>query len=144
MYSRDHALLSLVVATVGLLTLDLPLGWPVAVALALGLGVGIDVDHFLIARLTTGEWAAVRRCLAEPRLVFLDQGEIFDPAAITERQRLLSHVVVAGVVVPAAALVDSTVGAFVAAVLYVHLLADLVWDNYRASRESADQPVVTD
>ena len=137
MYSRDHALLSLAVAGAAVFVLDLPIGWPLAVVLALVAGVGIDVDHFLVARLTTGEWTALRRCLANPRLVFLNQDEIFDPDAITELQRLLSHVVVVGVVVPGLALVDPPLSVFVAAVLYVHLLADLAWDNYRASRDRA-------
>jgi hypothetical protein len=144
MYSRDHALLSLAVAGAAVFVLDLPIGWPVAVALALVAGVGIDFDHFLVARVTTGEWRALRRCLANPRLVVLEQDEIFAPDAITELQRLLSHVLVIGVVVPVAAVVDPALAVFVAAVLYVHLLADLVWDNYRSSQGAAGQPTGAD
>ena len=95
------------------------------------MGVGIDVDHFLVARLTTGEWTPLRRCLSNPRLVFLDQDEIFEPDAIWPLQRLLSHVLIAGVVVPALALWNVPMAVFVGAVLYFHLLADLVWDVYR-------------
>lgn len=131
MYSRDHAILSLFVAVGGLAVLDLPLSWPGALVVALVAGVGIDLDHFLIARLTTGEWRALRRCLASPRLVFLDQDEIFEPTALWPPQRLLSHVVLAGVAVPALALIDTALAVFVAAVVYVHLLADLLWDVSR-------------
>lgn len=128
MYSRDHAILSVLVAVGGVVALDLPVGPAVAVVVALAAGVGIDVDHFLVARLTTGEWAALRRCLATPRLVFLDQDAIFEPDAIWPLQRLLSHVLIAGVVVPALALWSVSMAVFVGAVLYTHLLADLVWD----------------
>ena len=131
MYSRDHAILSLVVAVVGTSTLDLSISWPLTVVVALVAGVGIDFDHFLIARLTTGRWQALRRCLSNPRLVFFDQDGIFRPESIRPLQRLLSHVVIIAVVVPALALVDVALAVFVAAVLYVHLLADLAWDNYR-------------
>lgn len=134
MYSRDHAIFSLAVGALAVLTLDLPVGWPVALAIALIVGVGIDVDHFLIARLTTGEWRALRRCLSNPRLVFVGQDEIFDPASIWPLQRLLSHVLIAGVVVPPIAVVDTGLAILVGAVLYAHLLSDLVWDNYRHDR----------
>jgi hypothetical protein len=142
MYSRDHAILSLVVATVGVSTLDLSISWPVTAVVALVAGVGIDVDHFLIARLTTGEWRALRRCLSNPRLVFFDQDGIFRHGSIRPLQRLLSHVVIIAVVVPALALVDVALAVFVAAVLYVHLFADLVWDNYREYHEHTRERAV--
>jgi len=130
-YSRDHAIISVLVAVGGVVALDLPIGWPVAVVAALVVGVGIDFDHFLVARLTTGEWTALRRCLADPRLAFLDQDDIFEPDAIWPLQRLLSHVLIAGVAVPALALWNRPMAVFVAVVLYAHLLADLLWDVYR-------------
>jgi len=142
MYSRDHAILSLVVAAVGVSTLDLSISWPVTAVVALVAGVGIDVDHFLIARLTTGEWRALRRCLSNPRLVFFDQDGIFQHGSIRPLQRLLSHVVIIAVVVPALALVDVALAVFVAAVLYVHLFADLVWDNYREYHEHTRERAV--
>lgn len=131
MYSRDHAILSLVVGGLAIALVDLPFGWPSALVVAVVAGVGIDLDHFLIARVTTGEWRAVRRCLADPRLVFLDQDEIFQPGAIWPLQRLLSHAVIIALAVPGLWFVDVGLALFLGAVLYTHLLADLVWDNYQ-------------
>ncbi|MFC7018141.1 MULTISPECIES: hypothetical protein [Haloarcula] len=129
MYSRDHALVSVVVALLGTLALPLPFAWPVAVGYAVVVGVAIDVDHFVVARLTTGEWTAVRRCLRNPRLVVLAQDEIFDPGDLTPLQRLLSHHVIAGALVGGLWVVSEPLAVFTAVVLYAHVVADLVWDN---------------
>jgi len=53
----------------------------------------IDLDHFLIARLKTGNWDAVRFCLTDPGAAVTDQSEIFDPGDVGVLSRLLSHVV---------------------------------------------------
>ncbi len=42
----------------------------------------------------------------------------------------MSHVVIAGVVVPALALASVSLAVVTAGVLYAHLLADLVWDRH--------------
>ncbi|WP_226011100.1 hypothetical protein [Halomicrobium salinisoli] len=131
MYSRNHLLLSVAVGAGAAWLLDLPVPWWAAVAIAAVVGVGIDVDHFLVARLTTGEWAAVRRALANPRAVFVDQGALFEPGEIWPIQRLCSHVALAGPLVGGAWLVDAGLGLLLAAVLYAHLLSDLLWDVAR-------------
>ncbi|ELY70055.1 hypothetical protein [Natrinema versiforme] len=105
---------------------------PAAIVVAYGTAVGvfIDLDHFLIARFKTGDWDAVRFCLANPGTAATDQSEIFDPGDVGVLSRLLSHVVIAGVVVPSIALASVPLAIVTGAVLYVHLLADLVWDIY--------------
>ncbi|WP_408960075.1 hypothetical protein [Natrinema sp. 74] len=103
---------------------------PTAVVVAYGTAVGvfIDLDHFLIARRKTGDWTAVRFCLANPGAAIGDQSRIFEPGDVGVLSRLLSHVVIAGVVVPALTLVSVPLAVLTGAVLYAHLLADLVWD----------------
>jgi hypothetical protein len=94
-------------------------------------GVGIDLDHFLIARVNAGDWSAVRRCLRRPRIVFVEQEAIFETLDVLVLERLLSHVVIGGVVVLGLALASPYLAGVTAAVLYAHLLADLIWDNRR-------------
>lgn len=128
--------MSLVVA--GLLTVLLPpvvlgdVAVPPAVVVAYGVAVGvfIDLDHFLIARFKTGNWDAVRFCLSNPGTVVADQSQIFDPGDVGVLSRLLSHVVIGGLAVPAIAVVSVPLAIVTAGVLYAHLLADLVWDIY--------------
>lgn len=100
----------------------------VLVIYAAVLGVGIDFDHFLVARLNTGSWAAARRCLRDPRIVFADQDAIFASGDVGVLRRLLSHVLIAGLLVAGLTFVDPFLAAFSAVVLYGHLLADLIWD----------------
>lgn len=91
-------------------------------------GVFIDLDHFLIARFKTGRWDAVRFCLSNPAAAVGDQSEIFEPGDVGVLSRLLSHVVIAGIVVPVIALLSVPLAIVTGVVLYAHLLADLVWD----------------
>lgn len=92
-------------------------------------GVGIDLDHFALARLNDGDWRAVRRCLADPRIVVLDQDRIFRPGSVGTLPRLLSHVVVAGALVAVLAIPAPGLAVLTAVVLYLHVLADLYEDN---------------
>lgn len=133
MYSRDHAIISLVVGLLGVWTLSLPeaIPWWAAVCWAVALGVGIDFDHFVVARLVGGDWAGLGRVLRNPLLPLTDPGAIFADDDLWAIQRLLSHVVIAGVLVLALWQWDRPFALFSAAVLYAHLLSDLVWDNYR-------------
>ncbi|WP_336337532.1 hypothetical protein [Haloarcula brevis] len=130
MYSREHALVSAAVGAAGLAVLPVPLPWWAAVGYAVVVGVAIDIDHFAVARLETGDWAALRRCLRTPRLVVSGQDEIFDPQDLWPLQRLLSHHLIGGVAVGALWLVSEPLALFTALVLYAHVLCDLVWDNY--------------
>lgn len=134
--------MSLVVT--GLLTVLLPpvvlAGDPVPAAAVVvygtAVGVLVDLDHFLIARLKTGTWDAVRFCLSHPGVAVGDQSEIFDPGDVGVLSRLLSHVVIGGVVVPAVAFVSVPLAIVTGVVLYVHLLADLVWDIFLLERQA--------
>ena len=132
MYSSHHAALSLLASAVLLPFVPTALPAVGVVAYAVVLGVAIDFDHFLVARYNTGSWRALRACLSDPRRVFLAQGEIFDAGEVWPLERLLSHAVLAGVLV-AGLLAAGLVGLAVvsAVVLYVHVLADLVWDVAR-------------
>ena len=130
MYSRDHAIVSAAVGAAGVALLPVPLPWWAAVGYAVVVGVAIDVDHFAVARLETGDWAALRRCLRNPKIAVLDQDKIFDPQDLWPLQRLLSHHLISGVAVFGLWLVSEPLALFTALVLYAHVLGDLVWDNY--------------
>lgn len=124
MNSNAHAAISLVVAGLALAFTTPPVPAWVVVAVALVAGVGIDLDHFLLARYR-GDWGAVRRCLRDPRILFVDQEAIFEEGTVGAIRRLLSHVVIAGLVVPLVWLASPYLAGVVAAALYAHLLADL-------------------
>ena len=128
MYSRDHALLS---AALGLVVAALapPTASPVLLwAFVVALGVGIDADHFLVARLERGDWANLRRCLSNPRLVVLDQESIFEAGDLWRDQRLLSHALLGGALVAALWPVAGYWAVTAAVTVYVHVVADLYAD----------------
>jgi hypothetical protein len=102
---------------------------PLVVGYAAVVGVGIDFDHFLVARLNAGDWAALRRCLRRPRIVLVDQEAIFEPLEVNPVERLLSHVVIAGALVGGLWPVSPYVAWLTGVVLYAHLLGDLVADT---------------
>lgn len=114
----------LAVATVGFAPRALLL-----VGYAAVVGVGIDLDHFLLARLNDGDWRAARRCLSDPRIVFLDQDCIFRTGEVGTLPRLLSHVLLAGAFVGLLVVVAPGLAVFTAVILYLHVLADLYADN---------------
>lgn len=127
MYSRNHALISLVLAG-GIAVVAPPTSLAVLVAVVVGVGVGIDFDHFLVARLNTGSWESVRRCVRDPSLVFLDQRAIFDEGDLTRTQRLLSHALIGGALVGGLATWSPYWCVVTALALYVHVVADLYAD----------------
>jgi hypothetical protein len=132
MYSRGHALAG-GTASLPLVVLLFPDAAVPTLAALWGYGVAlsvlVDLDHFLVARVTVGDWRNLRRLLEDPVDRLADQSEIFDEDHLTELQRLLSHVLLAGPLVVGTWFVAEPLGEFTAAVLYVHLLADLLWDN---------------
>lgn len=95
----------------------------------LGLGVLIDLDHFLLARLRVGDWRHARNCLRNPKRVFFDQKNLFEGTGGMANLRLLSHVLIAGPLTVLTGLIDRRLGILTGAVLYVHVLADLLRDN---------------
>jgi len=133
MYSREHALLSLAVGLAGVWALSLPdvVPWWAGLAWAIVVGVGIDFDHFLVARLVSGDWSALRRLLQNPLLPLTDPAGVFADDDLWAIQRLFSHVVIAGGLVGGLWLWHQSFAVFTAVVLYAHLLSDLAWDNYR-------------
>jgi hypothetical protein len=141
-YSREHGLISLGLGILfGLVHPDptaTGLSRLAVIGYAVVVGVGIDFDHFLIERLLHGEWRGVRRAIDRPRRVLLDQSDLFEDGTISSLDRLLSHVVIIGIVVPATWLVAPALGLLTVLVLYGHVLSDLVWDVYR--RRVADGP----
>lgn len=101
------------------------------VAYAGVVGVAIDLDHFPIARYTTGDWSALKRCVTSPRRAFLDQREIFSETAVWPLQRLLSHAVIAGVVTLSLLIVSVPIAIVTSVTLYVHVVSDLIADVRR-------------
>lgn len=98
-------------------------------AYGLGLGVLIDLDHFVLARLRVGDWHHLTDCLRDPKPVFVDQEHLFDGTGEMASLRILSHVLVGGVLIALARRVRRPVAALTKSVLYVHVLADLLRDN---------------
>lgn len=100
-------------------------GWVLYAAVV---GVGIDVDHFCIAWYNTGSPRAIRYVRRNPRAVVFDQGTIFRPDELTKLERLLSHMVIGGLLTGGLRVVAPALATLTAAVLYVHIVADLVAD----------------
>jgi hypothetical protein len=127
MYSRDHAILSGLVAIPFAMAPVSPnaiLVW----SYMLILGVGIDLDHFLIARLRRGDWTNLRRCFQQPQRIVFAQSEIFDDDDIRRVERLLSHHLLGGVLVAFTFFVDRYLAIVTAVTIYTHVLADIYWD----------------
>lgn len=132
MKSGEHFLLSVPVVGVVLATVSKRYSrrqLTVLAAYGLGLGVLIDLDHFLLARLRVGDWRHVRECLKNPERVFFDQENLFEGTGGMASLRILSHVVLGGVLTALSALVSRPVALLTASVLYIHVLADLLRDN---------------
>ncbi|AXR78610.1 hypothetical protein [Natrarchaeobaculum sulfurireducens] len=106
------------------------------VVYGVAVGVFIDLDHFLIARLKTGRWDAVRRCVRDPVIAVADQGQIFERGDVGVLSRLLSHLLVIGVAVPAIALLSLPLAVVTAAVLYAHIVCDVLWDIWRLDQHT--------
>ena len=130
MYSKAHLLISTAVgAAVAVVSGQPPVGAAATVGYAALLGVGIDFDHFLVARLNTGSWDALLGVVRNPRRAVFDQRNIFDADEdMTRLQRLLSHVVIAGVLVAVLYPLSAYAALLSAVVLYVHVLSDLYQD----------------
>jgi hypothetical protein len=91
----------------------------------------IDLDHFLLARLNTGNWDALLGVVRNPHRAFLDQENVFEEGEdVTKLQRLLSHVLLAGLLVAVLYPLSRYVAVLSAVVLYFHVLGDLGRDVY--------------
>ncbi|WP_160134811.1 hypothetical protein [Halococcus salsus] len=94
-----------------------------------GLGVLIDLDHFVLARLRVGDWRHTVDVLRNPTRVFTDQENLFEGTGGMASLRILSHVVIGGALTWLWARISRPVALLTGAVLYVHVLADLLRDN---------------
>lgn len=130
MYTRNHLLVSLAISG-ALVIWTTPPDPGLVVAVTTAAGTAIDFDHFLIARVQTGSWDAVRRGMTDPRRFLVRQSELFERGDIGVLHRLLSHTVLAGVAVGAVYFVAAELTVPVALGLYAHLLTDLVADVIR-------------
>lgn len=98
-------------------------------AYGLALGVFIDLDHFLLARFYAGDWRHLRYVLRNPIDAFGEQEAIFDDIRDMTLQRLLSHVLLAGVLIGLTNRFSRPLGVVTTVVLYCHLVCDLLRDN---------------
>lgn len=142
MYSRGHALVSLLVGVAVVFVAPPPVHPALVVAVVVALGVGIDFDHFVLAALLTRSTKNVRRVLRNPTIVLVGQDEIFDEGDLTEEQRLLSHVAIAGVAVAGLWFVSQYWAFVVAVTLYAHVLADL-YEDVRRELAAGEGPTAT-
>lgn len=130
MYTRTHALVSTVLGVV--LTVTTASADPVVlVVVTIVAGTAIDLDHFLVARVQTGSWEAVRRGLSDPSRLLVHQSELFERGEVGVLHRLLSHVVFGGVAVGTVYTVATPLTLPVALGLYTHVLTDLIADVSR-------------
>ena len=93
------------------------------------LGVGIDLDHFVIGRINRGDWSNLTRCLRSPSQVFIDQASIFERGDIWRDQRLLSHLLIGGVLIGLVWFISEYLAFVTAVTIYTHVIADLYSDT---------------
>ena len=98
------------------------------VCYGVGLSVFVDLDHFVLARLRSGDWAHLRAVLRDPQNAIRGQEWIFADLEDFPRERLLSHALITVVLVSGLWFVDETIAAFTALVLVVHVGCDLLRD----------------
>lgn len=138
MYSRNHAILS------GLVGLPFALSEP-NIRLAVFtwghvviIGTAVDLDHFVIARSNRGDWTNLQRCISSPSRIITGQASIFDRGDVWRDQRLLSHVLIGGVLVVALWPWLQHWAIITGVAIYVHVVADLYSDT--RSREDYLRP----
>ncbi|MFT4932951.1 MAG: hypothetical protein ACI91T_002854 [Natronomonas sp.] len=135
MRSRHHFPISVGVGLALAAVIDTPVPWVVTVAFAGLLGTFVDLDHFVIARVRTGSWDALTRCLADPRMALLDQDEIFDPGDVGSAARLATHVLITVALVALLAGPAPGLAVVAGVVLVVHILSDVAWDRWRSKSD---------
>ena len=133
MRSRHHFPISAVVGVVLALTVETPLPAPVLVLGAALLGTFVDLDHFLIARVRTGTWEPLVRCLRDPRMALLDQDAIFEVGDVGVWTRLASHAVITVALVAALSAASPPLALAAGIVLAVHVGCDVAWDAWRGT-----------
>jgi hypothetical protein len=132
-YSPEHAAVGAVVSTVGAAVLWATTGFG-ALALAalfawgVWLSVFVDLDHYLLARLHAGDWSHLRAALAAPGAALTEQEGTFESVEGIVPQRLLSHHLLGAALVVGLLALSVPVAAFTAAILYAHVVCDLLRD----------------
>ncbi|MFB6297405.1 MAG: hypothetical protein ABEH56_02675 [Salinirussus sp.] len=79
----------------------------------------------------TVAYAGLVGTLVDPGLVLFRQSDIFPAGALTAAQRLATHLAVGATLTAALVPVAPGLAAVGAAVLTVHVLADIVWDAWQ-------------
>ena len=102
-----------------------------ALAWAVAVGVLIDLDHFIIARLRTGNWKSARFCLHNPYRALTDQHLIFELGDVGVLERLLSHLLLTGLALALLVYISVPIAILTGVVLYVHIVSDVCWDIWR-------------
>lgn len=133
MKSPEHAAIGAVVGAVSVAVVFPTVAFPTKAGLwVVGVlfSVFVDLDHFVIARAMQGDWTNLQRAVSNPRVGLIDQEQVFADTDETRlrQYRLLSHLLVGGVVVGVCSVVDPRLAVFVAVLLYAHVVADLVRD----------------
>lgn len=134
MKSVEHAVIGAVVsAAAAMLLFPTPSGVAFGGLVAVGvlLSVFVDLDHFLIARAMVGDWRNLERAVTNPRVGLVEQEKVFadlDEEGLVQR-RLLSHHLIGGALSFVLFLLGfGSLAAFVAVVLYAHVLCDYLRD----------------
>ncbi|AFK18725.1 hypothetical protein E6P09_08075 [Haloferax mediterranei ATCC 33500] len=130
MKSLEHAVVGGVVGAAAAVALHPPGSVALLVAVAVLISVFIDLDHFVIARVERGDWHNLRLAVTNPRVGILEQEKVFaDFGPDFNRKRLLSHHLIGGIAVGGLALSGTgSLAAFVAVVLYAHVIGDFLRD----------------
>lgn len=112
------------------MTLPRTPAWEI-LTVAVATGVFVDLDHFVIARSRDGDWRAFRRLLANPTAPFGADQRLFADSDLDGLDRLVSHVLITGVVVPVLFVLSPALALVAAVSLYAHVLADVyaTWKN---------------
>lgn len=131
MQSKEHFLLSLPTTALALVPAARRYSPHELAALAcygVGLGVFVDLDHFVLARVHVGDWRHLQDCLRDPIGAFTDQEGMFEEMGMA-RQRLVSHLLIGGMLTVVTGFVDRAIAVLTAAVIAVHVLADVLRDH---------------
>lgn len=131
MKSTDHAIVGSVVSAIGVAAFGENLSlrrkallWIYGVTLS----VFIDLDHFVLARRISGNWSSLFEALSHPKRVIAAPGWLFDELDM-KLDRLLSHVIIGGVLTLGSLIVAPFLAVFTALIIYAHVLCDLLQDT---------------
>jgi len=128
MYSRSHAIISVIIG-VPLAVTEPEVHQQLYILIyVVVLGVGIDLDHFVIGRINRGDWSNLTRCIRSPSQVFVDQASIFERGDIWRDQRLFSHLLISGVLIGLVWFIGEYLAFVTAVTVYTHVIADLYSD----------------